>query len=279
MGKVSELKLQGFIRQKEKEYYSVRLKIAAGNVTSEQMAKISEMACKYGRGYASLTTRMNIEIPWVKKENLDEVRREVQETGLVVGGMGATVRPIVACKGTVCIHGLADTQGLGRRLDEKFFGKRLPAKLKIGIAGCPNDCTKAELNDIGFIGQCIPKVESELCAECNKCISDCDSLSYRELDGKITLDRSTCVNCGHCVRSCPSQAITATETGYAVYLGGRFGRVKRAGQRMGRLQSADNAADLVGRIIDYLEENAEPGERLGAMIDRMGTDEILKKVL
>jgi dissimilatory sulfite reductase (desulfoviridin) alpha/beta subunit len=156
MSKVSELKLQGFIRQKEKRYYSVRLKTIAGNVTSEQMAEISEMAKKYGRGYVSLTARMNIEIPWVEKENLDRIKRKAEQAGLVVGGMGASVRPIVACKGTVCEHGLADTQGLGRLLDENFFGRKLPAKLKIGIAGCPNDCTKAELNDIGFIGQCIP---------------------------------------------------------------------------------------------------------------------------
>lgn len=278
MGRASELKLQGFIRQKEKRYYSVRLKAAVGNVTSEQMAKVSEMATRYGRGYASLTARMSIEIPWVEREDLDEIRREAEDVGLAVGGMGATVRPITACKGTVCNHGLADTQGLGRRLDEEFFGRKLPAKLKMGIAGCPNDCTKAELNDIGFICQSVPVVDASLCVECNRCVSDCASLSFGD-DGKITLDRSTCSNCGHCIQVCPSQAITAGETGYAVSLGGRFGRAKRIGQRVGPLQSPDDAVAFTRAVIDYMEENARPKERLGEMIDRIGINELLRAVL
>jgi dissimilatory sulfite reductase (desulfoviridin) alpha/beta subunit len=124
-----------------------------------------------------------------------------------------------------------------------------------------------------------PVINSELCVECNKCVSDCDSLSFGKRDGKIVLNRSTCFSCGHCVQVCPSQAINAKETGYAVYLGGRFGRVKQAGTQIGKLQSADGAATLAGKIIDYLEQNAKPGERLGAMIDRIGRDEMLSMIL
>jgi len=148
-----ELKLQGFIRQKDKSHFVIRVKTQVGNVSSEQMTALSEIAHKYGRGYIYLTNRMNIIIPWIAQENLNEAIKLVEKAGLVVGGTGPTVRPIVACVGTICDHGLADTQLLGKLLDEKFFGKKLPAKLKIGIIGCPNDCGKVEINDIGFIGQ------------------------------------------------------------------------------------------------------------------------------
>lgn len=148
-----ELKLQGFIRQKDKDNFVVRVKTQLGVVSSEQMAALSEIARKYGRGNIFLTNRMNIIIPWVRQENLNEVKALVEKTGLKVGGTGPTIRPIVACVGTICEHGMADTQLLGRLLDERFFGKRLPSKLKIGITGCPNDCGKVEINDIGFMGQ------------------------------------------------------------------------------------------------------------------------------
>ena len=129
----SMFKLRGFIRQKDKSYFVVRVKTQLGNVNSEQLAALSDIAGKYGRGYMTFTTRLNIDIPWVVQENLDAVKQAVEEVGLKVGGTGFTVRPIVACKGTTCNNGIVDTQSLGRMLDERFFGKNLPAKFKIGI--------------------------------------------------------------------------------------------------------------------------------------------------
>ena len=223
-----ELKLQGFIRQKDKAHFVVRVKTERGNVSSEQMAALSEIARKYGREYIYLTNRMNIIIPWIAQEHLNEVRQLVEKAGLVVGGTGPTVRPIVACVGTICEHGLADTQLLGRLLDEKLFGKRLPAKLKIGITGCPNDCGKVEINDIGFMGQ-----------------------------------EATDAN-------------AAEEKCYAMYLGGMFGRAHREGQRIGPLLSPEEAVAATEKVVDYMNRNAKPGERLGKLIDRVGIWEVLK---
>lgn len=222
-----ELKLQGFIRQKDKDHFVVRVKTSVGNVSSDQMAALSEIARKYGRGHIYLTNRMNIIIPWVEQEKLNEAKQLVEKAGLIVGGTGPTIRPIVACVGTICDHGMADTQLLGRMLDERFFGKKLPSKLKIGITGCPNDCGKVEINDIGFMGQ-----------------------------------GSTDVNAkGKC---------------YAMYLGGMFGRTHREGRQVGPLMSTDEAVAMTEKVIDYMERNAKPGERLGKLIDRVGIDEILK---
>jgi dissimilatory sulfite reductase (desulfoviridin) alpha/beta subunit len=223
-----EFKLKGFIRQKDKEHFVVRVKTQVGNVNSEQMATLSDITRKYGKSYMTFTTRLNIDIPWVAEENLAAVKQAAEEVGLVVGGTGPTVRPIVACKGTICRNSLVDTQGLGKVLDERFFGKKLPAKFKIGITGCPNDCAKAELNDLGFVGQ-------------------------RPSD-------------------------SAGEAGYAPYFGGMFGRVHREGHRAGQQLSLSEAVDLTGRVIDYMEQNAEPKERLGKLIDRVGMDEFLKAI-
>ena len=221
-------KLRGFIRQKDKNYFVVRVKTQLGNVNSEQLAELSDIAGKYGRGYMTFTTRLNIDIPWVVQENLDAVKQAVEEAGLKVGGTGLTVRPIVACKGTTCNNGIVDTQSLGRLLDERFFGKNLPAKFKIGITGCQNDCAKAEINDLGFVGR----------------------------------------------RSSEAKG----ERGYAAYFGGMFGRVHREGRRAGPLLSQDEAVALTERVIDYMERNALPKERLGLLIDRVGWEEFLNAI-
>jgi len=69
------LKLRGFIRQKDKNYFVVRVKTQLGNVNSEQLAALSDIAGKYGRSYMTFTTRLNIDIPWVVQENPEAVNR------------------------------------------------------------------------------------------------------------------------------------------------------------------------------------------------------------
>ncbi len=50
------LKKGGFMRQKQKNCFSLRLKVVGGHVTANQLATISEVAEKYGDGYVHLTT-------------------------------------------------------------------------------------------------------------------------------------------------------------------------------------------------------------------------------
>ena len=41
---------------------------------------------------------------------------------------------------------------------EGFQDVALPHKFKIAVGGCPNNCVKPNLNDVGIIGQRIPEV-------------------------------------------------------------------------------------------------------------------------
>ena len=68
------------------------------------------------------------------------------------------------------------------------------------------------------------------------------------------------------------------ESGYAAYFGGMFGRVHREGRQAGPLLSLDEAVALTGRVIDYMERNALPKERLGMLIDRIGWEEFLNAI-
>ena len=63
------LKKGGFMRQKQKNNFSLRLACVGGALTAENLKKIAEVAEKYGDGYVHLTSRQGVEIPFIKLEN------------------------------------------------------------------------------------------------------------------------------------------------------------------------------------------------------------------
>lgn len=265
-------KIPGCITQRDKDYRVIRLKVLAANISSEHMAIVSDIANRYGRSYVSLTSRMGIEIPWVPAESFEAAVAELKEAGFTVGSTGPSVRAIVSCKGTVCRYGLEDTQEMCRRLDEKYYAKPTPAKFKIGITGCPNNCIKTQLNDLGFMGQSVHDYNEDFCIQCNSCIEACKVDAISETDNGVEIDTSKCINCGNCIRVCPTEAITSKEKGLSVYLGGKFGRKYRIGERMKKIYDMDEAIELTGKLLDFYKENAIGKERFGDMLDRLNVD-------
>ena len=229
---IAALKLQGFINQRDTRYFSLRIIAKAGNMASSQMEKVLHIANKYGRGYIGFTTRLGIEIPWIKEEDIENVKKDLEEFGLVAGGTGKKVRPLVACKGTVCTHGLVDTQDVCSKLHEKYFTYKLPAKFKIGIVGCPNNCAKASLNDLGFMGQRVPRLEEDNCKGCGLCASACKADAIEKVDKKVKLHSEKCLGCGKCISACNFGAMVTEKEGVAVFLGGKFGRKYRLGDKL-----------------------------------------------
>ena len=67
------LKKGGFMRQKQKNNFSLRLACVGGALTAENLKKIAEVAEKYGDGYVHLTSRQGVEIPFIKLDDIDDV--------------------------------------------------------------------------------------------------------------------------------------------------------------------------------------------------------------
>lgn len=154
------LKGRGYIMTRDGEHFIARLITVDGVLTSEQFTVAAEAAEKFGNGQLAMTSRLTIEVQGLTYDTIEPFNEYISKAGLYTGGTGSRVRPIVACKGTVCIHGLIDTQGLARELHEKFYKGwydiKLPHKFKIGVGGCPNNCIKPSLNDFGIMGQKVP---------------------------------------------------------------------------------------------------------------------------
>lgn len=73
------LKKGGFMAQKQKGFYSLRLHITAGHLDSRQLIGISKVADAFGHGYIHLTSRQAIEIPFINVEDADAAYAGVAE--------------------------------------------------------------------------------------------------------------------------------------------------------------------------------------------------------
>lgn len=274
-----EMKSLGFLLQNDKEHYSVRFLSRAGNYNTEELKNIQYLADKYGKGYVGVTTRLQMEIPWIKDEDAEKVMEEAKALGLRHGGTGMKVRPLVACKGTICLHGNIDTQEVCRQLEDKYFGTDTNAKCKIGIVGCANNCAKASLNDIGIMGKTVPQYVEDKCVGCGMCVKSCRQKALELVDRKIVFDRDKCVDCGGCVRACRPGGFIAKEKGAEIFIGGRFGRGMRIGTPLGKLFKEEEIVSVVDKIMTYYSENGQAGERISATVERIGFDNFKNAIL
>ena len=193
------LKKGGFMRQKQKNHFSLRLRVVGGNVTAVQLAKIAEVAEQFGDGHVHLTSRQSIEIPFIKLEEIDSVKAALADGGVEPGVCGPRVRTITACQGAaICPSGCIDTYSLAKELDDRYFARELPHKFKFGITGCQNNCLKAEENDLGIKGGIKVTWREADCISCGVCVKACRSKAIALEDGKITVNSDLCNFCGRC---------------------------------------------------------------------------------
>ena len=142
------------ILQRDKQTYAVAPHIPCGVVNGETLRKLADVAEKYNAAALKITSAARIAIVGLKEEDIDNVWSEL---GMSPGAaVGLCVRSIKACPGTTfCKRGIQDSLGLGLKLDEKYHGLQLPAKFKLGVSGCPNQCAETCIKDIGLVG--LPK--------------------------------------------------------------------------------------------------------------------------
>ncbi|RKD29527.1 4Fe-4S binding protein [Thermohalobacter berrensis] len=282
---ISRLKGEGFIFQRDKEHFVCRVITVDGNLKPREVKKLADISEKYGYGYISFTSRLTVEIPGIKYEKVEKVKRELEKVGLYPGGTGPKVRPITSCKGTVCKFGLMDTQMLNRKIHDRFYlgwnNVILPHKFKIGVGGCPNNCAKPNLNDFGIIAQRKPKLDYEACAGCKKCrVEDvCKVGAVKRVDEKITIDFDKCNNCGLCIEECHLNAVKIDKEGVKIFIGGKWGKFPKIGEPLKGIHTEEEALNIIEKAILYYKANGIPGERFGEMIDRIGFNEVEKELL
>lgn len=275
------LKKGGFMRQKQKDCFSMRLHITGGHMTADEVKKVYEIASRYGKGYVHLTARQGVEIPFIRLEDIEAVKEELKAAGMEQGACGPRVRTVTACQGSaVCPSGLIETQELAKKLDVRYFRKDLPHKFKIGITGCRNNCLKAEENDLGIKGGMEPSWNADECTFCGLCEAVCPvkSITVDKENQSLSIDMDTCYDCGKCVKSCPTGAWQG-KSGYLLYFGGMFGNnFHFAKSILPIVFEEEKLFDVADATIEFFKENGRPSERFAKMLERVGFEKLVEKL-
>ena len=281
------VKALGFLKDKRTpDKFNGRVITRNGKITAEEARTIAEAAEMFGSGEVTMTSRMTMEIQGVPFENIEPLREYLMQVGLETGGTGSKVRPVVSCKGTTCQYGLIDTFGLSEEIHERFFhgyaDVKLPHKFKIAVGGCPNNCVKPDLNDLGIIGQRVPQVDLEKCRGCKKCQieTNCPIQVAKVVDGKLVIDENSCNHCGRCIGKCPFHAVEDYTNGYRVYIGGRWGKKVAQGRYLDKIfTEKEEVLAVVEKAILLFREQGITGERFADTVARIGFEEVQKQLL
>ena len=268
------------------DVFNVRIITRNGKISAEEQKVIAEASEKYGSGEVTMTTRLTLEIQGVKYENIAPLMEFVNEHGLTTGGTGSKVRPVVSCKGTTCQYGLCDTFGLSEKLHELFYvgyhDVVLPHKFKIAVGGCPNNCVKPNLNDLGIVGQNVPVFDYSKCKGCKVCQVEksCPIKIAKMENGKLYVDPNQCNNCSRCRGKCPFGVTEEYIPGFKVYIGGRWGKKIAHGLPLSRiLLSEEEVIDVVEKAILLFRDEGITGERFADTVGRLGFDYVNDKLL
>lgn len=273
------LKKGGFMRQKQKGYFSLRIQVVGGNLTSENIRAVADVADKYGKGYVHMTSRQGVEIPFINFENIEEVRAALADGGVKPGVCGPRVRTITACQGNqICPGGNIDSYDIAKKLDSRYYARELPHKFKFGVTGCQNNCLKAEENDVGIKGAAIVDWKQDACINCGVCEKACREGAITIADGIVKVEESKCNYCGRCAKACPTDAWDV-KTGYLVSFGGLFGnQIVKGKELLPVVESEEQLFRITDAAIQFFDDNAKPSERFKFTLDRVGLDKF-KKVI
>jgi len=140
------------ILQRDKKTFAIVPKIPCGLLKKEHLLALSAAVEKYGVPLVKITSGQRIALIGLKEDQLDDIYADLdmapgQATELCL-------HYVQACPGTeVCKFGVRDSIQFGTQIEELLAGKDLPAKLKIGISGCPFSCAENNVRDIGLMGK------------------------------------------------------------------------------------------------------------------------------
>jgi sulfite reductase (ferredoxin) len=142
----------------EDEFFMWRIRIDGGRLTTDQLRAIAYASEVHGRDVADVTDRQNVQLHWIRIEDVPELFERIESAGLTsADACGDTPRVILGCP----LAGVADGEVIDptpaiRAVRDRYVGdpevQNLPRKYKTSISGCAHGCTNPEINDISLQG-------------------------------------------------------------------------------------------------------------------------------
>ncbi|MFK7854791.1 MAG: nitrite reductase large subunit NirB [Granulosicoccus sp.] len=133
--------------------YSVVPRMWGGMTSSKELRALADVVDKFDIPAVKVTGGQRIDLLGVEKTDLLGVWSDLGKAGFVSGhAYSKGLRTVKTCVGKQwCRFGTQDSTELGIRLEHYLWGSWTPAKVKLGVSGCPRNCAEATCKDIGVI--------------------------------------------------------------------------------------------------------------------------------
>jgi len=143
---------RGAILQRDGKTYAIVPRTPVGLVSPDALEAISSVVRKYNIPLTKITSGQRLALVGMRRDEVDKIWHDLKmEIGPAIE---LCVHYVQACPGTeVCKFGVRDSLGMGLKLEKLYVGMDLPAKVKIGVSGCPFCCAESYVRDIGLIGK------------------------------------------------------------------------------------------------------------------------------
>ena len=148
-----------FSRRQTPGNFMMRLRIPNGISNSAQFRVIASISSDFGKDFADLTTRQQIQLRWFQVDQVQDIWERLEVVGIVSLQTGMdNIRGIVGCPvAGLTPNELFDASPVAREYNDILVGDRaytnLPRKFNVTITGCLDNCTHAVTQDIVVGGQ------------------------------------------------------------------------------------------------------------------------------
>jgi sulfite reductase (ferredoxin) len=142
----------------EDSYFMLRVRIDGGQLSADQLRTIAGISTEFGRDVADVTDRQNVQLHWIRIEDVPEIWRRLEAVGLgTTEACGDTPRVMLNCPlAGILEDEVLDATDVLAETVAKYIGSpefsNLPRKWKTSVSGCVDHCTGHEINDVSFAG-------------------------------------------------------------------------------------------------------------------------------
>jgi anaerobic sulfite reductase subunit C len=293
-----QLRKNAFRVTKNRGMTALRIRVPGGNLEVKYFDVIKKVAENFGNGRVHITTRQGFEVPGIPMEKIPEVNRMIApildgiETAVGVeipdlnsGYPAAGTRNVSACIGnSVCPFANLNSGEVALKIEKLIYPNDY--HVKIAVTGCPNDCIKAHMQDIGIIGMALPVYDSYRCIGCGACVKNCRRVATGALsisNYKVKRDHRRCIGCGECILKCPTSAWTREDKYYRLVIMGRTGKKNpRIAQTFLEWVAEEAVMKVIANMYQYIDNHIDrslPKEHVGYIVDRTGYPVFRQEVL
>lgn len=142
--------------QKQKGYFGVTVQLPLGDLTSDQLRALAELARGHGSGMLRASNDQNLYLPWIPGDRVDAVYDTLR--GLRLADPDALhITDVTSCPGAdYCSLAVSRSMGMAAAIRKELLRNNGHVEalgtFRIKISGCPNSCGQHHVGDVGLTG-------------------------------------------------------------------------------------------------------------------------------